>query len=108
MFSFRSLALLPLIFNLVSAQCTTAPSTGSSNSSIPIVYSSNTVPTIGQNSVDNDANYTAPYFPLLGFKEYPNNPILSPNPAQNWESAYLYNPSAIVVDGKVWLLVSYL
>ena len=108
MFPLKNLALLPLISNLVFAQCTTAPSASSSNSNIPIVYSSNTVPTIDQHSVDNDANYTAPYFPLLGFKEYRNNPILSPNPAQDWESAYLYNPSAIVVDGKVWLLVSYL
>lgn len=90
-----------LVLKLVSSQCT---STTSSNPSTPTVYSSNTVPKIGQNAVDNDPNYTAPYFPLLGFKEYPNNPILSPNPSQNWESAYLYNPSAIVVNNRVWLL----
>ena len=107
MFSFRILALLPLVSKLVSSQCTTSTITNPSSSSLPMIYSSNTVPTIDQNSVDNDPNYTAPYFPLLGFKEYANNPILSPNPAQNWESAYLYNPSAIVLDGKVWLLVSH-
>jgi predicted GH43/DUF377 family glycosyl hydrolase len=66
--------------------------------------SSNTVPQITRQSPDNDPNYTAPYFPLLGFEQYPGNPILSPDPANNWESAYLYNPSAIVVDDTVFLL----
>jgi hypothetical protein len=101
MFSFKGLSVLPVILKLVLSQCT--PSS-SANPSTPTIYSSNTVPKIDQNSVDNDPNYTAPYFPLLGFKEYPNNPILSPNPSQNWESAYLYNPSAIVVDNRIWLL----
>lgn len=68
------------------------------------VYSTDKVPTVTPNSTENEANYTAPYFPLLGFKEYPNNPIMFPNPGNNWESAYLYNPSAIVIDNKVWLL----
>jgi predicted GH43/DUF377 family glycosyl hydrolase len=53
---------------------------------------------------ENEANYTAPYFPLLGFTQYEHNPILSPNPANAWESAYLYNPSAIVLDDKVFVL----
>lgn len=65
---------------------------------------SDTTPLITTKSVDNDRNYVAPYFPLLGFKEYENNPIMSPNPASNWESAYLYNPSAIVVDDTIFLL----
>lgn len=68
------------------------------------VSSSNTVPKITPKSPDNDPHYTAPYFPLLGFKEYAGNPIMSPNPANNWESAYLYNPSAIVVDDTIFLL----
>jgi predicted GH43/DUF377 family glycosyl hydrolase len=68
------------------------------------VSSSDTVPKITPESTDNDPNYKAPYFPLLGFKEYPGNPILSPNPANNWESAFLYNPAAIVVDDTVFLL----
>lgn len=65
---------------------------------------SNTVPKITPKSSDNDPHYKAPYFPLLGFKEYENNPILSPNPDNNWESAFLYNPSAIVVDDTIFLL----
>ena len=68
------------------------------------VSSSDTVPRITPQSPDNDPNYKAPYFPLLGFKEYAGNPIMSPNPNNNWESAYLYNPSAIVVDDTIWLL----
>ncbi|KAH6665155.1 glycosyl hydrolase [Halenospora varia] len=73
------------------------------NGTLP-VYSSDTVPIVNSNSTENEANYTAPYFPLLGFKEYVNNPIMAPNPRNNWESAYLYNPSAIVIDNMVWLL----
>jgi len=68
------------------------------------IYSSSTVPAVTPSSTENGANYTAPVFPLLGFKEYANNPILSPNPANNWESAYLYKLSAIVIDDKVWRL----
>jgi predicted GH43/DUF377 family glycosyl hydrolase len=32
------------------------------------------------------------------------DPILTPNPAQNWESAYLYNPTAIVLNDTIFLL----
>ena len=65
---------------------------------------SDSVPPVSVKSTENESNYTAPYFPLLGFQEYKGNPILSPNPANGWESAYLYNPSAIIIDDKVWLL----
>ncbi|KAF8850140.1 Arabinanase/levansucrase/invertase [Acephala macrosclerotiorum] len=65
---------------------------------------SDTVPLITENSTDNEPNYTAPYFPLLGFQEYEGNPIMALNPANDWESAYLYNPSAIVVDDTIWIL----
>ena len=68
------------------------------------VYSSDTVPKVTSESIENEENYTAPHFPLLGFEQYPGNPILGPNPRANWESAYLYNPAAIVIDDKVWLL----
>lgn len=68
------------------------------------VYSSDTVPKITAGSTQNEANYTAPNFPLLGFKQYKHNPILAPNPKSSWESAYLYNPGAVVIDNKVWLL----
>ncbi|KAJ5629129.1 hypothetical protein N7528_002786 [Penicillium herquei] len=67
-------------------------------------HTSSKVPRITPNSTDGDINYTAPYFPLLGFEQYAGNPILSPNPKHNWESAYLYNPTAIVVDDTVWML----
>lgn len=52
----------------------------------------------------NDSNYTAPLFPLLPFEKYANNPILQPNPAQNFESAYLYNPTAVVLNETIFLL----
>jgi len=29
---------------------------------------------------------------------------MRPNPRNHWESGYLYNPSAIVIDDKIWLL----
>ena len=66
--------------------------------------SSSTVPKITPNSSQGDKDYKAPYFPLLGFKEYENNPILSPNPDNDWESAYLYNPAAMVIDERIFLL----
>lgn len=52
----------------------------------------------------NDPNYSAPLFPLLPFTKYANNPILTPNPAQNFESAFLYNPTAIVLNETIFLL----
>ncbi|KAJ6144346.1 glycoside hydrolase family 130 protein [Penicillium chermesinum] len=36
--------------------------------------------------------------------ENERNPILSPNPTRTWESAYLYNPTAIVIDDLIWML----
>lgn len=71
---------------------------------LPPGNSSHTVPKITRGSTEGDENYTAPNFPLMGFKEYDGNPILSPNPANDWESAYLYNPSSIVIDDKIFLL----
>lgn len=69
------------------------------------VYSANELPfSISPNTTDGDANYTAPIFPILPFNKYPNNPILSPNPANNWESAFLYNPTAIVLNETIFLL----
>jgi predicted GH43/DUF377 family glycosyl hydrolase len=63
-----------------------------------------TIPTVDRDSVEGDKNYKAPHFPLMGFKNYSGNPIMRPNPANEWESAYTYNPSAIVIDDMVWLL----
>lgn len=53
---------------------------------------------------EGDANYSAPTFPLLPFNKYSGNPILTPNPANNWESTYLYNPTAIVLNETIFLL----
>jgi len=52
----------------------------------------------------NDSNYTAPIFPILPFEKYAQNPILTPNPANNFESAYLYNPTAIVLNDTIFIL----
>ncbi|BCJ37621.1 glycosylase [Actinocatenispora thailandica] len=43
-------------------------------------------------------------FPLGPFTKYSGNPILTPDPGHDWESAWLFNPCAIVVDGHVALL----
>ncbi|KAJ6130005.1 glycosyl hydrolase [Penicillium capsulatum] len=67
-------------------------------------HTSSDVPSISQYSSEGDPNYQAPYFPILGWEKHAQNPILSPNPEHNWESAYVYNPAAIVVDDTVWLL----
>lgn len=60
--------------------------------------------TITKDTPLNDSNYTAPLFPLLPFTKSPSNPILTPNPANNFESAYLYNPTAIVLNDTIFLL----
>lgn len=59
---------------------------------------------ITQDTVEGDSNYSAPVFPLLPFNKYAGNPILTPNPNNNWESAFLYNPTAIVLNETVFLL----
>lgn len=59
---------------------------------------------ITADTIEGDSNYTAPYFPLLPFNKYSGNPILTPNPANNWESAYLYNPTAVVLNETIFLL----
>lgn len=53
---------------------------------------------------EGDTNYIAPIFPILPFHKYPHNPILTPNPANDWESAYVYNPAAIVLNETIFLL----
>ncbi|CAL5869929.1 uncharacterized protein PFLUO_LOCUS4162 [Penicillium psychrofluorescens] len=86
------LLLLPELAAEVTAG---ASSSGSSSSKVPLIT---------KQSTDGDRHYLAPYFPLLGFEQYEGNPILLPNPKHNWESAYLYNPTAIVVDDMVMML----
>jgi predicted GH43/DUF377 family glycosyl hydrolase len=43
-------------------------------------------------------------FPLGPFVKYAGNPILRPDPSHDWESAFLFNPAAIVVGSQVALL----
>lgn len=59
---------------------------------------------INEQTVEGDANYSAPIFPILPFNKYASNPILVPNPSSNFESAYLYNPTAIVLNQTIFLL----
>lgn len=52
-----------------------------------------------------DGEYVAPRaFPIGPFKRYEHNPIMTPNTENKWESAYLYNATAIVLEDKVYLL----
>src|SRR5688572_30238686 len=43
-------------------------------------------------------------FPLLPFTKYSGNPIMRPNPDNDWESRFVYNPAAIMRDQQVYLL----
>ncbi|MFZ3597909.1 glycoside hydrolase family 130 protein [Streptomyces sp. BH104] len=43
-------------------------------------------------------------FPMGPFTKSEANPILRPEPSHEWESAYLYNPCALVVGGRIALL----
>lgn len=64
------------------------------------------LPLIGPESSNGDKHYKAPtHFPIgPKFTKYEHNPILKPNPDNEFEEAYLYNATAIVVDDKVLLL----
>jgi predicted GH43/DUF377 family glycosyl hydrolase len=63
-----------------------------------------TPPLITKASFQGDRNHIPPTFPLGPFIKYHKNPLLVPNPANNFESAYLYNAAAIVLDDKIFLL----
>lgn len=64
------------------------------------------LPTIGPDTPDGDPTYKAPTTFPIGprFSKYENNPILKPNPANEFEEAYIYNATAIVLDNMVFLL----
>jgi len=69
------------------------------------VYSSDTLPfSITTDTVEGDPDYLAPIFPILPFTKYANNPILSSNAANDWENAFLYNPTAVVLNETIFLL----
>ncbi|EXJ83408.1 hypothetical protein A1O1_07031 [Capronia coronata CBS 617.96] len=69
------------------------------------VPSADTLPfNISKSTPEGDPNYIAPIFPILPFRKYHHNPVLTPNPAHDWESAYVYNPAAIVLNETIFLL----
>jgi predicted GH43/DUF377 family glycosyl hydrolase len=59
---------------------------------------------ISEETVEGTPDYVPPIFPILPFNKYASNPILVPNPANNFESTYLYNPTAIVLNDTIFLL----
>ncbi|CAK7201559.1 hypothetical protein SEUCBS139899_004265 [Sporothrix eucalyptigena] len=71
---------------------------------MPSTAYSSTPPVITAASREGDVNYQAPTFPLGPFTKYENNPLLTPNPINHFESAYIYNAAAIVLDDRVFLL----
>lgn len=87
---------LLLLLSPIFTACVTQAQNARSASSLPF--------DITPDTPEGDPNYTAPVFPILPFNKYAGNPILTPNPANNFESAYLYNPTAIVLNETVFLL----
>ena len=87
--------LLLLALPLISAQNITNTTVSSAND-LPFPITTDTP--------QGDPDYIPPIFPILPFTKYASNPILSPNPANDWESAYLYNPTAIVLNETIFLL----
>ena len=65
---------------------------------------SSTPPTISPASLEGDAKYIPPTFPIGPFTKYAGNPLLVPNPAREFESAYIYNAAALVLDSTIFLL----
>lgn len=69
------------------------------------IISSTSLPfNIDSSTIEGDSSYIPPIFPILPFRKHPQNPILRPNPDNDWESAYVYNPTAIVLNQTVFLL----
>lgn len=64
------------------------------------------IPIIGPDTPSGDKHYKTPKAFPIGphFRRYEHNPILTPNPDNEWEAAYVYNATAIVVDEYVFLL----
>ena len=69
------------------------------------IQSSSSLPfLITKSTPQDDLDYVAPTFPILPFTKYPGNPILTPNPINKWESKYVYNPTALVLNSTIFLL----
>ena len=63
------------------------------------------IPLINRNSIEGCKDYKPPSsFPIGPFKKWHHNPIMKPDPNVEWESGYLYNATAIVIDDKVFML----
>lgn len=64
------------------------------------------VPHISPDTPDGDKNYRPPTLFPIGphFTKYDKNPILKPNPENEFEEAYIFNAAAIVLDDLVFLL----
>jgi predicted GH43/DUF377 family glycosyl hydrolase len=65
---------------------------------------SSTPPVITPSSLEGDDTYIPPTFPIGPFKKYSGNPLIVPNPSNEFESAYIYNAAALVLDKKIFLL----
>ncbi|GEQ71868.1 hypothetical protein JCM33374_g5554 [Metschnikowia sp. JCM 33374] len=63
-------------------------------------------PHITPETPDGDVNYRPPTIFPIGphFTKYPGNPILKPNPKNEFEESFIYNATAIVLDNHVFLL----
>lgn len=70
----------------------------------PSTLYSSTPPVITPASREGDPKYKAPTFPIGPFVKHAGNPLLVPNPDNDFESAYIYNAAAIVLDDTVFLL----
>lgn len=70
----------------------------------PSTAYSSTPPAISMASREGDAKYIQPTFPLGPFMKYAGNPLLMPNPENEFESAFIYNAAAIILDDTVFLL----
>lgn len=68
------------------------------------VKTSKEAPRIDGNTKEGVDGYKVPSFPIGPFKKYEGNPIMSPDKDHKFEEAHLYNPTAIVLDDKVFLL----
>ena len=92
----RCLGFLALAIGLAAADQWTDKVIGPSTDHFPFK--------INSHSKEGDSNYIAPSYPIQPFKQNANNPVLTPNPDHHWESAYTFNPTAIVIDDTVFLL----
>lgn len=88
------------LFGVISISTAIVNATAAADS----VKSSSDSPEINADTKDGIDGYKKPSFPIGPFEKYSENPIMKPNKENKFEEAHLYNPSAIVLDEKVFLL----